>query len=625
MNRVLSLAVALSLSGLSPNLWAGSVSGHLSPSESFDTNVAAGGRWLAGALLISAVDGLSEVDLKEPLGRVGCEVHHRFGKRSLYRATCSEQITIRKQIAVLEGEPAIAWVEPYWFEEMEETPNDLTSNQWHHLNDGQTIDGLEGIVGADIGSIAAWDVTVGNGDPLIALIDTGIYRAHEELQGRLFTNPFEICGNGIDEDDNGYVDDCEGWDVADEDADPDSVTLPDDDSEGDTCKRWHATGIAGLAVATGNNVEGIAGVNWNGTVLNIKKYPDSSCLSMSGNSAEGVAYGIDMGANVLVMAFSGDTYSQTFQNLLKEADEKGIFSVMSAGNDREDVDETLRYPNYYDIDLRITVANSTVRDKLGSGSNYGASYVDMMAPGSDLRTLSTLNESRLRTRTGTSYSTGLVAGALSLGMSAYPTLTSQQLYAALMEGVTPLEALDCSLTDRCVRTGGRLSIPGFLERAAVHTTGPELEVTATLSETDENNVDHLFSRHEALTLTVSVTNTGDAPAHELVLSFPGAPEDLKLPIDSEGLGSLDPRQTRTVTYTDDLWLNATCVSNLRGDLLASVTSVEGATGEGSAVVYRACDVDYDGDGYRLSEDCDDENPDIYPGAPDKAKQPARSS
>ena len=216
MNRLLPCLLWMVVSVYGGPIYAGSLPGHTHPLESFDTNVAAGGDWLAGALLVASESWSSDEQLSAVLERAGCGIHHRFGRRFLYRVQCSSKFKIRTQIEIIAEAKGVVWVEPYWLENMEETPNDLTSNQWHHLNDGQTIDGLEGIVGADIGSTYAWDVTVGNGDPLIAIIDTGIYRGHEELQGRLFSNPNEICGNGVDEDENGYVDDCDGWDVGDD-------------------------------------------------------------------------------------------------------------------------------------------------------------------------------------------------------------------------------------------------------------------------------------------------------------------------------------------------------------------------------------------------------------------------
>ena len=168
---------------------AGAAPGHTDPVESFDTNVAHGGEWLEGALLIAVDPSMSDAKVKSILELVGCTVHHQFGRRPLYRANCAGKLTIREQVRRLATQPDIGWVEPFWRERLEATPNDLTLNQWHHLNEGQTIDGLQGIVGADIGSVSAWDITVGNGDPLIAIVDTGIYRGHEELQGRLYRNP----------------------------------------------------------------------------------------------------------------------------------------------------------------------------------------------------------------------------------------------------------------------------------------------------------------------------------------------------------------------------------------------------------------------------------------------------
>ncbi|TET60987.1 hypothetical protein E3J48_06095, partial [Candidatus Aerophobetes bacterium] len=127
------------------------------------------------------------------------------------------------------------------------SPNDpYFKDQWALKNTGQN----GGVSDADIHAPEAWYRSTGSREVVIAVIDTGIQIDHPDLASNIWTNPGEIAGNGIDDDNNGYIDDTHGWDFRNNDS---SVYDGID---------WHGTHVAGIVGAVGNNGQGIAGVNW---------------------------------------------------------------------------------------------------------------------------------------------------------------------------------------------------------------------------------------------------------------------------------------------------------------------------------------------------------------------------
>lgn len=434
-----------------------------SPLERHRENLARGGTPEPGALLLSLSPGLDPSRTLDALP--ACALDHRVGQRPLFRVRCDPALDLEGVIAQAQALPEVAWVEAGFYEEEEAQPNDLTLEQWHHHNTGQTIDGVPGLAGADIGSLEAWDQTTGERDVVVAIIDSGLFGEHPDLRAQIWQNTDEICDNGVDDDANGYIDDCVGWDIGNQDPDPDPRTLPLVKASGSDCRRTHGTFMAGVLGAEGNNGTGTTGVVWNASLINLKKHDDGRCSSTSSDSIEAIAYALDAGARILVLSFNSSTYSDTFQALLNEADARGVLTVMSAGNDAEVIDGLERYPNTYDLQHKLIVANTTNEDLLSTKSNHGTT-VHIAAPGNDIYATALGQPDLYETRSGTSYATPMVAGAAALVWSAYPNLSAADVTTALLTGSHPLEALDCARTTRCVSSGARLDLPGVLAVAA---------------------------------------------------------------------------------------------------------------------------------------------------------------
>ena len=328
------------------------------PLRIFEQNVEAGGEFVPGELRVrgESVDQDPEA-LRAGAAPSGCVFRRQMGRRPLYLFDCPTSTPMGEIIEVWQRVDGIGWVEPSFYEEPCATPDDLSSDQWHHYNYGQTIDGSAGSSGADISSLNAWDVTTGSSSLVIAVIDTGVYADHEDLSSQMWENTAEDCSNGVDDDGNGYVDDCYGWDVGDADSDPDPTTLPAKTSSGGTCKAHHGTFIAGLAGAEGDNSVGLAGVNWDVSIMNLKKHPDATCSTTSTQSVEAINYAVDNGADVLNLSFSSSSYSADFEASLQDADAAGIITVIAAANDGDDLDSTTLYPAYYSCTNAIVVAS----------------------------------------------------------------------------------------------------------------------------------------------------------------------------------------------------------------------------------------------------------------------------
>ena len=142
------------------------------------------------------------------------------------------------------------YAEPDYIVFTTDVPTDPAFGElWGLHNTGQTVNGDPGTAGADIRAVQAWDFWTGDPDFRIAVIDTGVNYDHIDLQPNIWTNPDEIPGNGIDDDENGYVDDVHGYDFYDDDSDPMDCY-------------YHGTHVAGTIGAAANNSEGIIGVNW---------------------------------------------------------------------------------------------------------------------------------------------------------------------------------------------------------------------------------------------------------------------------------------------------------------------------------------------------------------------------
>jgi subtilisin family serine protease len=352
------------------------------------------------------------------------------------------------QIDKIKKSPKVKYVEPdYELHIVQTIPNDLHPDLWALNNTGVYAGGT---ADADIDAPEAWDIQTGSDNVVVAVIDTGLDYNHEDLSANAWVNPGEVPGNGVDDDGNGYVDDVHGYDFYNGDSDP----LDD---------HAHGTHCSGTIAAAGNNGIGIVGVNWRARIIALKafnQYGGGSTMAAIA-SIEYATMMKQRGISVVAMSNSwGSTsYSQSMKDAISAANNAGILFVAAAGNYSRNNDATPFYPASYNVPNVISVAASDYNDNLASFSCYGATSVDLAAPGVSI--LSTIPGNGYSSWNGTSMATPHVTGVAALVRAEFPGITHIDIKDRVLGGVDPIPGMAGK-----VATGGRLNARGALDGAA---------------------------------------------------------------------------------------------------------------------------------------------------------------
>jgi subtilisin family serine protease len=359
-------------------------------------------------------------------------------------------------IQKIKKDPNVKYVEPDFEVSILQTlPNDPGFNSlWGLHNTGQ----MGGMPDADMDAPEAWDIETGSSDVVIAVIDTGVDYNHEDLSANMWTNPGEIPGNGIDDDNNGYVDDVHGWDFCNNDSNP----MDDHD---------HGTHCSGTIAAVGNNGVGIAGVNWTAKIMAIKFLSAGGSGSTS-DAILSVQYAttmkLDYGIPVIATSNSwgGGDFSQALENAIAEADAAGILFVAGAGNEGMNNDIYAFYPANHNVPNVIAVAATDDADYLAWFSNYGSTTVDLAAPGVGI--LSTVIGNGYSFSDGTSMAAPHVSGLVGLVKARFPGITHHEIKDRILGSVNPVPDLQGITV-----TGGRVNAWNALDDDSI----PPAEVT----------------------------------------------------------------------------------------------------------------------------------------------------
>jgi thermitase len=349
---------------------------------------------------------------------------------------------VRSSASALAADPAIAWAEPNWLRHPLADPDDA-ANQWNIFT--TRVDNV-------------WNTQNGAPGTVIAVIDSGIQASHPDLDDNLWSNPDEIAANGIDDDDNGNVDDVYGWDFVQDDA-------PPQDTDG------HGTHVAGIAAAETNGV-GVSGVCPDCRIMALRvaggdQFP-------TGAIAQAIRYAADEGASVINMSFGGAQWSRAERSAIVYAANRGVVLVAAAGNESINNDQLSvaggslvgpPYPASYDVSGLISVAASNSGDRLASFSNVGNASVDVAAPGVNIR--STYPTSSYTFLNGTSMASPFVAGVAALLRTEEPGWGPVQTKNAIMNGVDRPNTLG---NNRTVTDGRVDALTSFTEQDTSNAT-----------------------------------------------------------------------------------------------------------------------------------------------------------
>ncbi|MBI2967595.1 MAG: S8 family serine peptidase [Bacteroidetes bacterium] len=295
------------------------------------------------------------------------------------------------------------------------TPDDIDSRQWY-------LDSIH--------AIQAWSTSVGNAGITIAIVDDAVLTSHEDLSASIWSNPNEIPLNGVDDDNNGYIDDINGWDVSENDNNPNPPFTATNNFFS------HGTHVAGIASATTNNSIGIASVGYGTRIISVKCKPDMSAGSSLPDAYLGVSYAIAAGARVISMSWGGPAYSITYQNLFEYAHNQGIVLVAAAGNSNTDLP---MYPASYEY--VISVGATDINDFKAGFSNYGTT-IDVMAPGKNIWSTVAGSVDAYEYKDGTSMACPLVSGLCGLMLSYAPSSTPEQIEFCLESGCVNIDAVN---------------------------------------------------------------------------------------------------------------------------------------------------------------------------------------
>ena len=404
-----------------------------------------------GELLVGYRHGVSDAKRAEARARANAQLVDRVVKEGTGRAAVelvrfsgSDRSEAMRRFT---SNPNVDFAEPNWV-----YTHDAVSDDTYYTNG--SLWGMYGDASApanQYGSQAAEAWAAGNtGDDsvYVGIIDEGYQYTHPDLAANAGTNPGETPGDGIDNDGNGYVDDVYGWDF---DGKNNSVY---DGTQDD-----HGTHVAGTIGAKGGNSKGVAGVVWDVQLLSAK------FLGRRGGTTANAVKAVDYFTNLKTRAdkpvnvvatnnsWGGGGYSQALKDAIDRANTAKILFVAAAGNDGNNNDATPSYPASYTSDNVIAVAAIDKDGKLASWSNYGATGVDLGAPGVGI--WSTLPFNTYGSYSGTSMATPHVTGAVAL-YAATHSATAASIKDAILD-----TALSTSALLGKTLTGDRLNVGTF--------------------------------------------------------------------------------------------------------------------------------------------------------------------
>jgi subtilisin family serine protease len=369
---------------------------------------------------------------------VGATPKTEFAALRWQHVILPQGIAVEDAIEIYKQNPNVESVQPNFIYRINTTPNDA---QWPDLYGMIKINAPE-----------AWETTTGDPSVVVAVIDTGVDRDHEDLAANIWQNPGEIAGNGVDDDANGFIDDTYGWDFLNGDNEP---------VDGHS----HGTHCSGTIGGVGNNGIGVAGVNWNVKVMALKTHDDVAGGSTSVTVISTFQY-VTMMKNrrINIRATSNSyggppeagSYDQALKDAIDASGRAGVLNVFAAGNQltvdqEEDNDRLPTYPGSYNSPSILAVAASDQNDNRASFSHYGATTVDVAAPGVGIR--STIPNNGYGNKSGTSMSTPHTAGAAALIAAAHPKLSAASIKATLMNTVDVLPQWS-----GLILTGGRINV-----------------------------------------------------------------------------------------------------------------------------------------------------------------------
>jgi subtilisin family serine protease/subtilase family serine protease len=452
--------------------------------------------YVPGEVLVRFRSGAPAVEVPTPEGATGARGPARLGPANrLHRVKLPPGVQVKDAVRSYLDDPAVLYAEPNYIVRAHVIPNDPRfGEQWALQNTGQ----LGGIPGVDINAPGAWELTTGSSSIVVAIIDTGVDYTHPDLMPNMRRATADCNTNGIDDDGNGFADDCYGINTIYGGSDP-----MDD--------HFHGTHSAGTIGAVGNNGAGMAGLNWNIGMKACKFLDNNGLGTIAGAVAclDYITHLHDGGLPILATnnSWGGAPYSQALYDAIDAHRQRGILFIASAGNDSRDA--RIFYPAALSAELSnvITVAATTQTDQLASFSNFGRHVIDLGAPGTNI--LSTAPGGGYAYRNGTSMATPHVTGVAALLKAQDPTRDWRAIRNLLLAGGDDNAALGSTTV-----TGKRLDARGSLTCAnsvLLRRLRP-FDTTAfvTLGESLDLAVLHINCANPNGDVTVTVAPGGDA-------------------------------------------------------------------------------------------------------------------
>ena len=404
------------------------------------------------------------------------------------------------------------------------TVNDtFYSKQWALKNNGtyKLSNGTRATSGIDINVEEAWDAYEAERDVIIAVIDTGIDRSNSEISNSLWVNSAEIAGNGIDDDGNGYVDDIYGWNF----YDSNNVLYSGSDDDHGT----HCAGTIAAATGNGTGIAGIASYD-NIKIMNLKALGGEEGQGTTLSIVKAIRYAEEKGAKICNLSLGTSVNDPTLYKVMSASD---MLFVVAAGNSTNasgigsNTDLMPSYPASYNLDNIISVANLSANGRLHKSSDYGATTVDIAAPGTEI--VSTISNGKYAYLTGTSMAAPMVTAVAALVYTGSSDITLDEVKDHILDTATTLSSLKGKvLTGGMLNAGAAVAYDGTADTGDSDSTANDGTDTDVTTNPDDSTVENPSSEPTSGSPASQTPQSGQTPQNGGYIQFPSFGGDMQM-------------------------------------------------------------------------------------------------